>query len=101
MVEAVVAVAVVAVAVKKSLLGGWITFITHHYFFTQYFAANPNLNESAPEKKIETHARKAIMKFSKHDLHSATNYLSLEQNEVAAWINLAIWHKCYLISLTC
>ncbi len=44
---AVVAVAVVAVAVvavKKSLLGGWITFITHHYFFTQYFAANPNLN---------------------------------------------------------
>jgi hypothetical protein len=41
-------------------------------------------------KKLERQARIAIMKSSKHDVHSLTNRSLEEQNEMIAWMHLAI-----------
>jgi hypothetical protein len=66
-----------------------IVFITEQY----HYLTKPLLqieNRMFRRKKLERKARKAIMKFSKHDMHSFTNYLPEEPNELTAWITLAI-----------
>jgi hypothetical protein len=69
--------------------GPEIVFITEHY----HYLTQPLLqieNRMFRRKKLERQARKAIMKFSKHDVHSLTNRLLEEQNEMIAWMHLAI-----------
>ncbi len=66
-----------------------ITFITEHYFFLKTSPLTQIENKLFRRKKLERQARKVIMKFSKHDEHSLTNYLPEEQNELTAWIDLA------------
>ena len=67
-----------------------ITFITEHYFFLKTSPLTQIENKLFRRKKLERQARKAIMKFSKHDEDSLSNYLSEEQNELTTWIRLAI-----------
>jgi hypothetical protein len=67
-----------------------ITFITEHYFFLKTSPLTQIENKLFRRKKLERQARKAIMKFSKHDKYYLTNYLPEEQNELTAWIHLAI-----------
>jgi hypothetical protein len=66
-----------------------IVFITEHY----HYLKTPLLQiekRMFRRKKLERQARKAIMKFSKHDVHSLTNYLAEDQNEMTTWIHLAV-----------
>ena len=84
-----VAVVVEADLAMSSGIAG-ITFITEHYFFLNTSPLTQIESKLFRRKKLEREARKAIMKFSKHDAHSLTNYLPEEQNEMTAWIHLAI-----------
>jgi len=67
-----------------------IVFITEHYHYLKTLPLLQIENRMFRRKKLERQARKAIMKFSKHDLHSLTNYFAEEQNEMTTWIHLAI-----------
>jgi hypothetical protein len=67
-----------------------ITFITEHYFLLKTSPLSEIEGKLSRRKKLERQARKAIRKFSKHDSHSLTNYPPEEQNEMTAWIHLAI-----------
>ncbi|HSA74090.1 MAG TPA: hypothetical protein VLD84_09065 [Nitrososphaeraceae archaeon] len=67
-----------------------ITLITERYFFLKTSLTTHIENKLFRKKKLEQKARKAIMKFSKHDEHSLTSYLYEVQNELTAWIHLAI-----------
>ena len=74
-----------------------IVFITEHYHYLKTLPLLQIENRVFRRKELERQARrvimkfsKVIMKFSKHDVHSITNYLTEEQNEMMAWIHLAI-----------
>ena len=67
-----------------------IVFITEHYHYLKTLPLVQIQNKVFRRKKLERQARRAIMKFSKNDVHSVTNYLAEEQNEMTAWIHLAI-----------
>lgn len=68
---------------------GEITFIADHYFFFKTRPLNQIESRHVRREKYEKQARNVMEKFSKYDLHSITNYQA-EQNELTAWINLAI-----------
>jgi hypothetical protein len=67
-----------------------IVFITEHYHYLKTLPLLQIENRVFRRKELERQARRVIMKFSKHDVHSITNYLTEEQNEMMAWIHLAI-----------
>jgi len=67
-----------------------IVFITEHHHYLKTLPLLQIENRKFRRKKLERQARKAIMKFSKHDVYSLTNYLAEEQNEMTTWIHLAI-----------
>lgn len=66
-----------------------ISFIAEHYFFFKTPPLNQIETALVRRNKYEKQARNAMKKFSKFDTDSLTNYQA-EQNEIAAWINLAI-----------
>ena len=67
-----------------------IVFVTEHYHFLKILPEIQSQNKIYRKKSLERQARKIIMKFSKHDVHSFTNYSAEEQNEMTTWIHLAI-----------
>jgi len=67
-----------------------IVFITKHYHYLKTLPLLQIENRMFRRKKFERQARKAIMKFSRHDAYSLTNYLTEGQNEMTNWIHLAI-----------
>ena len=67
-----------------------IVFITEHYHYLKTLPLLQIEKRMFRRKKLERQARKAIMKFSKHDVYSLTNYLAEEHNEMTTWIHLAI-----------
>ena len=67
-----------------------IVFITEHYHYLKTLPLLQIEKRMFRRKKLERQARKAIMKFSKHDVHSLTNYFAEDQNEMTTWIHLAI-----------
>lgn len=67
-----------------------IVLITEHYHFLKILPGVQTESKMFRRKKLERQTRKVIIKFSKHDGYSLTNYLPEEPNEVASWITLAI-----------
>lgn len=67
-----------------------IVFITEHYHYLKTLPLVQIQRRVFRRKKLERQARRAIMKFSKHDVYSVTNYLAEEQNEMTTWIHIAI-----------
>jgi hypothetical protein len=70
--------------------GPEIVFITEHYHFLKILPRIQVESKMFRREKLERQTRKVIIKFSKHDMHSLTNYLPEEPNESMAWITLAI-----------
>lgn len=67
-----------------------IELVTEHYHFLKILPEIQSKNKIYRKKSLEKQARKAIMNFSKHNVHSLTNYWAEEQSEMVAWIHLAI-----------
>ncbi|HEY7696596.1 MAG TPA: hypothetical protein VH797_10920 [Nitrososphaeraceae archaeon] len=67
-----------------------ILFIAESYHYLKTPPLYRIENRNVRRRKLERQARKAIMKFSRHDMHSLTNYSAEEQLEMTAWIHLAI-----------
>jgi hypothetical protein len=70
--------------------GPEIVFITEHYHFLKILPGVQIESKMFRRKNLKRRPGKLIIKFSKHDMHSLTNYLPEEPNEVASWITLAI-----------
>lgn len=67
-----------------------IFIITEHYFFLKTPLLTQTETRIHRKRKFEKKARKAIMRLSKQDTHSSTNFLEEDQNEMTTWIRLAI-----------
>jgi hypothetical protein len=67
-----------------------ITFITDHYFFLNISPPTKVETKSIRRKDLEQKAKRAILKFSKHDTQSSTNFLEEDQDEMSTWIRLVI-----------
>ncbi len=67
-----------------------IFVVTDQYFFLKAPLLIRTKAKLLKRRKIETRARNAMMRISKHETHYFTNYLDADQNEMTTWIRLAI-----------
>lgn len=70
--------------------GNGIIFLADHYFFLKTSSLTQDERNTQRRTVFEKQAIKALIKFSKEDRHSLTDYFPEEQNEMMSWINVAI-----------